>query len=48
LNTFKNFVKGIVPVEEFAQKSLNTLRGDKVYVWRNSVTDNYKVGVGYK
>ena len=46
----KTFIKGFLPIEEFGSKLVEPLKnkGNKVFVWRNSVVDNYKVGEAYQ
>ena len=47
-NSLKPLVRGLVPfVPEVNSKQVVQMQDDKKYVWRNSVTDGYKINAGY-
>jgi hypothetical protein len=47
-NNFKTFLKGFIPLEELGSKVVFPLQAkNKLYVWRNTATDNHKVGVSF-
>ena len=47
LNYIRNWTRGFLPILDYASKPVNTTVGDRLFVWRNSVTDNYKISNAY-
>ena len=47
-NSLKTLFGAFLPLDGFAAKRVFPLQSNKLYIWRNSVTENYKVGVAYQ
>lgn len=48
-NSLRTFLRGILPFEEQTSKPVFPFQSpDKNFIWRNGVSDNYKVGIAFQ
>ena len=47
-NGIVHFIRGLIPLDTFAQPVAPHMHPSQTYIWRNKVTDGYKIGENYK